>query len=70
MRTILTEGFAALGLSVSEQALGRFETYYRLLDERGSVMNLTAIRGEADTASEGQERDRRRHGRGLSRSAA
>ena len=50
MRTILTEGFAALGLSVSEQALGRFETYYRLLDERGSVMNLTAIRGEADTA--------------------
>ena len=50
MRTILIEGLAALGLSVSEQALGRFETYYRLLDERGSVMNLTAIRGEADTA--------------------
>ena len=50
MRTILTEGLAALGLPASEQALGRFETYYRLLDERGSVMNLTAIRGEADTA--------------------
>ena len=50
MRTILTEGLAALGLSVSEQALERFETYYRLLDERGSGMNLTAIRGEADTA--------------------
>ena len=50
MRTILIEGLAALGLPASEQALGRFETYYRLLDERGSVMNLTAIRGEADTA--------------------
>ena len=50
MRTILTEGLAALGLPASEQALKRFETYYRLLDERGSVMNLTAIRGEADTA--------------------
>ena len=50
MRTILIEGFAALGLPASEQALKRFETYYRLLDERGRVMNLTAIRGEADTA--------------------
>ena len=50
MRTILTEGLAALGLPASGQALERFETYYRLLDERGSVMNLTAIRGEADTA--------------------
>ena len=50
MKTILTEGFAALGLPVSEEALGRFETYYRLLDERGSVMNLTAIRGEEDVA--------------------
>ena len=50
MRTILTEGFAALGLPASEAALAGFETYYRLLDERGSVMNLTAIRGEADTA--------------------
>ena len=50
MRTILIEGLAALGLPASEQALERFETYYRLLDERGSVMNLTAIRGEADTS--------------------
>ena len=50
MKTILTEGFAALGLPVTEEALERFETYYRLLEERGSVMNLTAIRGEADVA--------------------
>jgi 16S rRNA (guanine527-N7)-methyltransferase len=50
MRTILTEGFAALGLPVSETALTGFETYYQLLDERGSVMNLTAIRGEEDVA--------------------
>ena len=50
MKTILTEGFAALGLPVTEEALERFETYYRLLDERGSVMNLTAIRGEEDVA--------------------
>ena len=50
MRTILTEGLAALGLTASQEALARFETYYRLLDERGSVMNLTAIRGEEDVA--------------------
>ena len=50
MRTILTEGFAALGLPVTEAALAGFETYYQLLDERGSVMNLTAIRGEEDVA--------------------
>lgn len=50
MRTILTEGFAVLGLPASEAALAGFETYYKLLEERGSVMNLTAIRGEADVA--------------------
>ena len=50
MKTILSEGFAALGLPVTEDALTGFETYYQLLDERGSVMNLTAIRGEEDVA--------------------
>jgi len=50
MRTILTEGLAALGLPASEAALAGFETYYKLLEERGSVMNLTAIRGEEDVA--------------------
>ena len=50
MRTILTEGLAALGLDAPEEALAGFETYYKLLDERGSVMNLTAIRGEEDVA--------------------
>lgn len=50
MRTILTEGLAALGLDAPEAALQGFETYYKLLDERGSVMNLTAIRGEQDVA--------------------
>ena len=50
MRTILTEGFATLGLTATETALAGFETYYQLLDERGSVMNLTAIRGEEDVA--------------------
>lgn len=50
MRTILTEGFEALGLTVPETALAEFETYYRLLEERGSVMNLTAIHGEQDVA--------------------
>ena len=48
MKTILTEGLAALGLSAPETALQDFETYYQLLEERGSVMNLTAIHGEAD----------------------
>ena len=50
MKTILTEGLAALGLSAPETALQDFETYYQLLEERGSVMNLTAIHGEADVA--------------------
>ena len=50
MKTILTEGLAALGLSAPEKALQDFETYYQLLEERGSVMNLTAIHGEADVA--------------------
>ncbi|MBQ9046057.1 MAG: 16S rRNA (guanine(527)-N(7))-methyltransferase RsmG [Oscillospiraceae bacterium] len=50
MRQILSEGFAALGLPVTDTALAGFETYYHLLDERGSVMNLTAIREKEDVA--------------------
>lgn len=50
MTEILTAGFAELGISVDTKALSRFEEYYRLLTERGAVMNLTAISGKADTA--------------------
>ena len=50
MEAILREGFAALGLPLSEQAAARFAAYYAFLAERSQVMNLTAIRGEAETA--------------------
>lgn len=50
MTGILTKGFAELGISPDGDAHSRFAEYYRLLDERSRVMNLTAISGETDTA--------------------
>ncbi len=50
MDEILRNGFDALGLPLTDAALARFAAYYALLDERSRVMNLTAIRGEAETA--------------------
>ncbi len=50
MEHILKDGFTALGLPLSDAALGRFRTYYEYLSEQNKVMNLTAIEGEADTA--------------------
>lgn len=50
MEKLLRAGFAALGLPLDETALTRFETYYKLLEERSKVMNLTAIHGETDVA--------------------
>ncbi len=50
MEDILREGFAALGLSVTEAQVSAFRGYYTLLDARSKVMNLTAIHGELDTA--------------------
>ena len=50
MQQILLDGAKALGLSLSPEALSRFEQYYGLLTEKNAVMNLTAIKGEEDTA--------------------
>ena len=50
MEQILKDGFAALGLPLTDTDLQCFRTYYEYLDEQNQVMNLTAIEGEADTA--------------------
>ena len=50
MEQILKDGFAALGLPLTDTALKHFRTYYEYLSEQNKVMNLTAIEGEADTA--------------------
>lgn len=50
MEHILKDGFARLGLPLTDTALKRFRIYYDYLSEQNKVMNLTAIEGEADTA--------------------
>ncbi len=50
MDEILRAGLAALGLRWDDGAIDKLKEYYRLLDEKNKVMNLTAIRGEEDTA--------------------
>lgn len=50
LEAILKSGLEELGLSPDEQALGRFRSYYEHLEQTNQVMNLTAIRGEADVA--------------------
>ena len=50
MEEILKNGFAQLGVEVSERALERYRTYYEYLEERNKVMNLTAISGTEDVA--------------------
>ena len=43
MNNDLRDKAALLGLSLEEEALERFETYYYMLIEKNKVMNLTAI---------------------------
>ncbi|NCB50346.1 MAG: 16S rRNA (guanine(527)-N(7))-methyltransferase RsmG [Clostridia bacterium] len=50
MEEILQKGFETLGLLAEEAAINRFRKYFGHLQERGAVMNLTAIKGEMDTA--------------------
>jgi 16S rRNA (guanine527-N7)-methyltransferase len=50
MQQILTEGAKSLGLSLPAEALPRFQQYYALLTAKNAVMNLTAIKGEEDSA--------------------
>ena len=50
MHQILTEGLSELQIPFSEEKLDKFRTYYTMLEEKNAVMNLTAIKGEKDTA--------------------
>jgi len=50
LEELLREGFAELGLRPDGAALPRFREYYAYLEEQNRVMNLTAIRGEAEVA--------------------
>ncbi|MGI6029634.1 MAG: 16S rRNA (guanine(527)-N(7))-methyltransferase RsmG [Candidatus Heteroscillospira sp.] len=50
MEQILTQGFAELGLDISQKQLEAFRGFYNCLEETNKVMNLTAISGEEDTA--------------------
>ena len=45
MEKILSDGFAALGITPDAEAVGRLQAYYEYLEERNKVMNLTAISG-------------------------
>ena len=50
LETILRQGFEELGLQPDGQSYERLARYYELLTEWNAVMDLTAIRGEEDTA--------------------
>lgn len=50
MEEILRRGFPELGLDISEEQLGAFRRFYELLAEKNACMNLTAIKGEEDSA--------------------
>lgn len=46
----LSSGFESLGLPLSPEAMERYRVYYDYLTEMNSVMNLTSIEGEEDSA--------------------
>lgn len=50
MQQILKEGFEALGLTLTDDMSVSFRKYYDYLTEKNTVMNLTAIEGEENTA--------------------
>ncbi len=50
MEEILVSGFAELGLTPPEGAVGKLREWYAFLTERNAVMDLTAIEGEENTA--------------------
>lgn len=50
MHKILTDGFSALGLELTDEMLTRYATYGQYLEERNKVMNLTTISGDEDVA--------------------
>ena len=50
MEEILINGFEELGVPVPEGAIANLRGYYDYLTERNAVMDLTAIKGEENTA--------------------
>lgn len=50
MHKILTDGFSALGLELTDEMFMRFAAYGEYLSERNKVMNLTAISGNENVA--------------------
>ena len=50
MEEILIKGFEELGVPVPEGAIANLRGYYDYLTERNAVMDLTAIKGEENTA--------------------
>ena len=50
MRQILSDGLALLQIPCDKEKIEQFCTYYDMLTEKNAVMNLTAIKGEEDTA--------------------
>ena len=50
MEEILRAGFRTLAVAADEAAIEKLRRYYTRLEETNRVMNLTAIRGEEETA--------------------
>ena len=50
MEEILRAGLEELGIAAPPEAVGQLQEFYRLLEEKNKVMNLTAIKGEEDAA--------------------
>ncbi len=50
LQKLIDTGARELGLELPAGALAAFETYARFLAEKSAVMNLTAVRGDEDTA--------------------
>lgn len=51
LESVLTRGAESLGIALPQEAVGRFRTYYDLLDKRSKEFNLTAIKGEDEAAT-------------------
>lgn len=50
MKDILRSGLETLGVALSEESADKLEAYWRILEEKNKVMNLTAITGEEEVA--------------------
>ncbi|NCB52486.1 MAG: 16S rRNA (guanine(527)-N(7))-methyltransferase RsmG [Clostridia bacterium] len=50
LEAILTGGANKIGVSLSQDAVSAFRIYHEFLQDKNSVMNLTAISGEEDVA--------------------